>query len=414
MKSSAKRKSLSGMRCFLLVSIFVAGLVLVPAVWGQKTIRLQITRVGYPERGEELFAEMIPAFEKEYPNIKAEFIPTGWSGWTEKVFTWVAAGTDPDVHTGNTDLLGQLIDARALLPLDSYIDEDLRSAIDERLWKMATMRGGGKTYQIPSQLGCFLLWYNRSLFKNAGLDADAPPTDWYELLGYSIKITNETGTPAIGSPCFLRHCTMDTLFGALYYSATGQPLLGENGKALFNTPRGVEALKFFTDLTNKWDVTQANPLEFRKGSLRPVFRDAKVSMIIDGSWLFPLLMEAYDFSTREACEVAPAVPPRGPTTISGRTGDEGWAISSNTENPDAAWKLLRFVVRPEWQYKADVIYGNVPAQKSEMAMPEFQKWYWQPFIETLPMGFPPESSPKFMEFSKRSVQQRRKLTSYMG
>jgi len=370
------------------------------AAYAQEKISLRIMRSGYPDRGKQFFGEAIPAFEKEYPNIKVTNVPAGHGGWYERIMTWVAAGKAPDIHTGKMWWLTEGIEAGAIIPLDEYVTEEFKSRFFSRGWELEKLRGNGKIYSIPCDGGAYILWYNRDLYREAGLDPDAPPKDWYEFLAYAIQITEQTGTPAVGSNCYMRHPTLDCIWPAIYHSFTGDWFLAPDSKAKFNSKRGTKALKYWVDLTLKYNVTQTNPIQYKKGDLRPMLRDGKVAMVFDGYWILDLLKEVHDFSSREKATIAPAMVPEGPATAAGRyVPDNGWVISENSKHPDEAWRLIEFLGRPEWQYKFDVMYGNVPAQPIEFTMPEYSKWYWEPVKEAVKTGFSTEyGTTKFYAF----------------
>ena len=54
---------------------------------------------------------------------------------------------------------------------------------------MANSRAGGKTWGIPFQRSTILLYWNKALFKEAGLDPNRPPADWTEMADYAKKLT---------------------------------------------------------------------------------------------------------------------------------------------------------------------------------------------------------------------------------
>ena len=89
----------------------------------------------------------------------------------------------------------------AFTPLDGYIQHDLQAGQADAVrpervllascWDEATYRG--KVYGIPNGVDDRALFYNKDLFKRAGLVDEngqaRPPRDWDELEEYAVKLT---------------------------------------------------------------------------------------------------------------------------------------------------------------------------------------------------------------------------------
>lgn len=356
----------------------------------EEKVTLTISRQVYPDRAKKFFDTALPAFNKENPNIEVKIIEVGGS-WEAQFTSWIAAKKEPDIYLLYAFRIPDWVEAGALRPLDAYIDEKLKNEIPEPLWQANRWRG--KTYGVPSSYGPFILFYNKRLFKEAGLDPNSPPADWTQFLNAAKRIREKTSAAGVGINAAPEPPIVDSMLPSVYHSMTNQPFLDERGKALFNTSKGIEAFEYWVDTYRKHKVTQPNPIEYKKGDVRLIFRDQKVGMVFEGPWLLPLLAAKHDMSSKESSPIGIALNPAG-VVSSGTVHPEGWVVSANCKYPDAAWKLVRFLTRPEWQYQNDVIFAQVPVQKSEYAMPEFQKWYWQPLIKASNTGFPKMKSAK--------------------
>ena len=84
-----------------------------------------------------------------------------------------------------------LIDEDAIVPFDTLI-----KTADDRAWLksfypafMENSQTGGKTWGIPFQRSTIVLYYNKDMFKEAGLDPIAPPATWKEMREYAQKLT---------------------------------------------------------------------------------------------------------------------------------------------------------------------------------------------------------------------------------
>ncbi|HXD35814.1 MAG TPA: extracellular solute-binding protein, partial [Rhodanobacter sp.] len=130
-------------------------------------------------REAEAVTRLMPAFEREHPDIRVDVQELPWKAAHQKLLTAIAGDTTPDVaQLGNT-WIAELQALDALEPLQPYVARS--SGIQPAdyfpgIW--ATNRIDGTLYGIPWYVDTRLLFYRRDLLKAAGFDA--PPRDWAE------------------------------------------------------------------------------------------------------------------------------------------------------------------------------------------------------------------------------------------
>jgi ABC-type glycerol-3-phosphate transport system substrate-binding protein len=124
---------------------------------------------------------------------------------------------------------------------------------------------GGKVYGIPVNGYTLGIYYNRKMFKAAGLDPDKPPTTWDEFRQYAKELKTssvagfaETSTSNQGGWHFTNWM----------YTAGGNMESADGKTATFNSPQGVSVLQLlkdmrFTDnsMTKQQLYTQADTLQ---------------------------------------------------------------------------------------------------------------------------------------------------------
>lgn len=109
---------------------------------------------------------------------------------TEARLTAVASGTPPDIGIWGSYL--DFMSRGAVIPLDDYIAASTAISPDKFIsgnWDVIQYQG--KVYGIPA-FECFVrrgLNYNTRLVEEAGLDPNAPPVTWAELLEWHNKLT---------------------------------------------------------------------------------------------------------------------------------------------------------------------------------------------------------------------------------
>jgi len=111
-------------------------------------------------------------------------------GDVDKRMLIATAGGDPPDVAGLADrFITQYSDQDALLPLDDLTHE---YGIDLDAFKpvwLKLCRSDGTLYALPSTPFTVALYYNRELFRQAGLDPDHPPQTTAELNEYALKLT---------------------------------------------------------------------------------------------------------------------------------------------------------------------------------------------------------------------------------
>jgi sn-glycerol 3-phosphate transport system substrate-binding protein len=173
-----------------------------------------------------------------------------------------------------------LVDDELLLPFDALAT----SAADQKWlggFYPAFMRNGqidGKTWGIPFQRSTIVLYYNKDIFKEVGLDPEHPPASWAEHAAFAEKTTKREGDrttrwgvqiPGSGFTYWL--------FQALAIQA-GAELANANGtKVNYNDPGCVEALQYWIDLTSKYKAHPPGIVEW--GTTPRDFLEGKVAMI---------------------------------------------------------------------------------------------------------------------------------------
>ncbi len=221
-------------------------------------------------------------FEKDNPGIKVKPIYSG--SYQESITKALTAAKSNDAPTMSvllsTDMF-TLIDEDVIVPFDPLI-----KTADDRDWLkgfypafMENSQTGGKTWGIPFQRSTIVLYYNKEMFKDAGLDPSKPPATWKEMAEDGQKLTKRDASgkvtqwgvqiPASGFPYWLFQ-GLTTENGAQLMNAAGT-------ETHYDKPEVVEALQYWMDLTNKYKVHPEGIVEW--GTTPKDFFERKVAMI---------------------------------------------------------------------------------------------------------------------------------------
>jgi ABC-type glycerol-3-phosphate transport system substrate-binding protein len=115
-------------------------------------------------------------FARKHPGVTVEFVAQPFDQYYTLLGAAIQSGKGPDVMLFNGG--GQIRDrVGALVPLDDHLAEDRG-----RLAGWDAFTKDGKTYAAPVTLQGHPIYYNKALYRKAGLDPAAPPATWDELL----------------------------------------------------------------------------------------------------------------------------------------------------------------------------------------------------------------------------------------
>lgn len=99
------------------------------------------------------------------------------------------------------------------------------------------------------------MYYNKDAFAEVGLDPEKPPLTWDELVNVAQKLTRREDNRTTRWGVELPLEAFNWFYYALTFSNGGQTLSADGTKVLWDQPRNVQALQFWYDLVNKYNVT---------------------------------------------------------------------------------------------------------------------------------------------------------------
>jgi multiple sugar transport system substrate-binding protein len=127
-------------------------------------------------------------FDKQFPNAELKLVPIegGYDDIVNKLSLYRSPNHPPDVQIP-TPVIAQWVASNYLLPLDSYVAKtdwwpDFPQVIkDEDTFD-------GKVYAVSSGENDSMLYYNKDMFKKAGLPVPWNPQNWDDILTAARQI----------------------------------------------------------------------------------------------------------------------------------------------------------------------------------------------------------------------------------
>ncbi|MFI7502664.1 extracellular solute-binding protein [Streptomyces sp. NPDC049687] len=140
---------------------------------------------------KDVWAGLAKRFEAQNPHVKIKIVQLENDPYKSKMTALTASGKLPDIfHTWGGGVLKQQIDAGLVEDLT-----DSTKGWGNGLLKVARepYLFDEKVYGIPFDIGMIGFWYNKALFKRAGLSE--PPTTWSGFLDAVRKLKSAGITP---------------------------------------------------------------------------------------------------------------------------------------------------------------------------------------------------------------------------
>ncbi|OIJ98571.1 extracellular solute-binding protein [Streptomyces colonosanans] len=307
---------------------------------------------------DDYLAGIKKQFEKENPGKKVQLVPIKAPDseyYTKLQQMLRSPKTAPDLVYEDTFLINSDITSGYLRPLDPYLAKwkDWGQFIDTA--KAAARAEDGKTYGVPDGTDTRGLWFDKGIFKKAGLPADWQPKTWDDVLTAARTIKQKvpgvtplniyTGKP-VGEAAAMQGFEM-LLYGT--NDGTSDPLYDKTTKKWIAKSQGFkDALGFVRTVYQEKlgpDVSQAldpNIQTIVRGELLP---KGKLGIALDGSWLPQDWLpgsghEWPDWSKELGLAAMPTQHGQAPGKVS-ISGGWTWSIPAKAGNPDLAFTFIK-------------------------------------------------------------------------
>lgn len=314
---------------------------------------------------------LVAAFEQENPDIRVKPVYTGtYKDSIIKALTAHKSGTPPDAAVLFAVDIYTLIDNNAIVPFDDMVANAADTAWLSSFYPalMANSRVAGQTWGIPFQRSTILMYWNKKLFTQAGLDPNRPPATWADMTAYAKQLTlhdtagNTTQwgvqIPSSGFPYWLFQ-GLATANGATLMNAAGT-------QTTFDSPAVIEALKYWVDLARLHKAQPPGVVEW--GNTPRDFIDGKAAMIWTTSGNLVNIREKanFDFGVTSL----PANKQSGSPT-----GGGNFYIfkKSPPSQQKAAFKFIQWMVAPERTAKWGIDSGYIGVSPAVWATPIMKK-----------------------------------------
>lgn len=261
----------------------------------------------------------------------------GWPEYYQKIVTQMAAGNPPDIIRVAESLFPRMIERNQLVDLTPYMSELDMTKYAESPFKNAGYKDG-KYYNVPSGVYHLALYYNKDIFDGAGIDY--PSTDWNNSITFvetrqtAQKLTSGEGankTWGFYAGPYMAYIGMYAL------SAGGENVFNADGTSAMNSPEVKEVYQWF-DAMLREDKTQPTPTATRVVGAWDMFKNGKLAMIVENSWIMN------DFKSIDSFDTGIAAPPSKDGNAYSSQFVDGFAIPRGSSHQEEAWEAIKALI----------------------------------------------------------------------
>ena len=311
-------------------------------------------------------------FSKENPTIKVTPIYAGsYQETIVKALTANKAGTPPVTSVLLSTDMFTLIDEDAIVPIDNFVKTD-----DDKKWLgsfykafMLNSQTSGKTWGVPFQRSTVVQYWNKELFKEAGLDPNKPPQTWKDLVEVGKKLTKTDASgkttqygvqiPSSGFPYWLFQ-GLTTQNGAILANEAGT-------QVKYDDPKVIEAVQFWMDLSKKHKIHPEGIVEW--GTTPKDFFEKKVAM------MWTTTGNLTNVRNNAKFEFGVGMLPANARLGSPTGGGNFYIFKKSTPaQQEASFKFIKWITQPKYAAEWSIATGYVAVSPAAYETPELKKY----------------------------------------
>ncbi|EAC5494220.1 ABC transporter substrate-binding protein [Listeria monocytogenes] len=295
---------------------------------------------------QEVIEEIIDDFNASQDKIEVKYSYQPWGDIWTKSLSSITAGNPPDVIVQDINSVAQRAEAQQATNLSEYIEEGFSDEFYPQLWD--TVEYEGDAYAVPFNTDTQVIFYNKTLFKEAGISEEQLPQTWEELETVARKLDAKNGDDfeRIG---FYPLWNLGADVWALN-ADDGVSWFDKDENVKIDTDNKVEALEWILDWQEYYGQDTINRLEAEFGSgVADPFISGLVAMRAQNINYYSSLAENapddFEFGVIQI-----------PEKESG-SGHWSWGggfvleVPYGAKDPEASYEFIKYLSTPEVQEK---------------------------------------------------------------
>lgn len=286
----------------------------------------------------EVVKKVVEDFNKKQDKIEVTplYVDGLYEGVLEKLQALAAVNQLPDVTQCGYQYTNYIVENIPIVPVYKFIEEEKYDTSDyfPTILNLGKYKDG-KQYGLCISVSNPVLYYNKELFKAAGLDPEKPPITFDEVREYAKKIAKAD----VSGVYFDYAISGNWLFQAMVETFGGKMVADDYKSVAFDGKNSIRALKYWTDLVN----TDKTMLNVDNKQAMQSFISGKLGIYVNTVAYLTSLKKDAKFEMGIAKFPADGNKPR---KIPGG-GNNGFILKTTPEKEKAAWEFLKYLSSPE-------------------------------------------------------------------
>jgi multiple sugar transport system substrate-binding protein len=307
--------------------------------------------------GADVELELMEEFNEMHPNINvvADTVPA--NDTYPKLVLTTEANEAPDVFMSFWTLGAASNDlALNLDPLIEQESEEWFNNYHEGGWVFHEW--AGSYFGVPWRIAPAMVFVNQNMMEDAGLSLPEYDWTWSDYIAFTAAMTDpEEGKWGICQMGSAEDPGTDYQFYNFLFQAGGR-MINDEGLAGFNTPEGVEALRFMVEFIDSYMVPPGTTAATANVCHDLLVSDRAGTWIDASIWLGIIEVIHGDIPHITFVPV-----PEGERAAS-LIGGTGLGIAATSEHPEEAWEFIKFMVSDESILRWSEALGFTPPNLS--------------------------------------------------
>jgi multiple sugar transport system substrate-binding protein len=309
---------------------------------------------------EELkaYRNVIAAFEEEEPGVTVNLVEASdRNDLIARLSTAFAGGAPPDLFLLNYRFYGQFAVRGVLEPIEERVDSsDVFEQEDFYEQALDAFRFDGTLTCLPQNISSLVVYYNRDLFREAGVEEPKAGWTWNDMVVKATALTKDADKDGSAEQHGLGIEPSMIRLAPFVWSNGGEIVDDVESPTRFtlDTPEAHEAMQSFFDLRRIQVIPTEEEIEAEDDEAR--FQNGRTAMVLSSRRATPAFrtITAFDW------DIAPLPQHDQPAGI---LHSDAYCMTKASENKDAAWRFMEFALGPEGQRITAESGRTVPSLK---------------------------------------------------
>ncbi|WP_405661758.1 extracellular solute-binding protein [Streptomyces sp. NBC_01166] len=322
---------------------------------------------------DKVFKKIAEGFEKKHPKVDVKYVNVPFGEAQNKFKNAAQANSGaPDVIRSEVAWTPEFADLGYLAPLDGTAA--LKDEGDFLKQAAASTEYKGKTYAVPQVIDSMGIFYNKKMFKDAGVE---PPAKIADLKSIAKKIKEKTGKTGL----YLRGD--DSYYFLSFLYGEGGDLVDADSKTVtVDNAEGTKAFGVVKDLVDsgaaKTDATDGWE------NMMSSFKNGDVAMMINGPWAVADTLTGKEFTDKANLGISTV--PAGSAGQGAPQGGHNLGVYAGSKNLDASYAFVEYMTSVESQAQTAGELNLLPTRTSAYAKKEAVDseivQFFKPVVET--------------------------------